>query len=160
MEMASHRIEVLLNFGGLPKSVSAAVGTVDHDWPVGRLRRPHRAFRRRRDRHALDDPDVAAGAATSPRSTANRGRILIDPLELTADHLLLELPEGTGRIAVEPLQEKLFDLPMVEDFAAAVESGDEPVCDAESGYWVQAVADAARAASVSGTETAVEPPGL
>ena len=159
MEMASHRIEVLLNFGGRPESVSAAVGAVDHDWPVD-------------DTDALivrfEEGGIGMHSTilTSPprrdfaQIDGDRGRILIDPLELTADHLLLELPEGTERIAVEPLQEKLFDLPMVEDFAAAAESGDEPVCDAESGYWVQAVADAARAASASGTETAVEPPGL
>ncbi len=159
MEMASHRIEVLLNFGGRPRSVSAAVGTVDHDWPVD-------------DTDALivrfEDGGIGMHSTilTSPprhdfaQIDGDRGRILIDPLELNADHLLLELPEGTERIAVEPLQEKLFDLPMVEDFAAAAESGEKPVCDAESGYWVQAVADAARAASASGTEVAVEPPGL
>ena len=87
------------------------------------------------------------------------GRILIDPLELTADHLILELPNGTERIEVEPLQEKLFDLPMIEDFVVAAERGEKPVCDAESGYWVQAVSDAARASSSSGVAVAVEPLG-
>ena len=160
MEMASHRIEVLLNFGGRPRSVSAAVGTLDHDWPVD-------------DTDALivrfEEGGIGMHSTilTSPprrdfaQIDGDRGRILIDPLELTADHLLLELPEGDrAGSRWSPLQEKLFDLPMVEDFAAAAESGEKPVCDAESGYWVQAVSDAARAASASGTETAVESPGL
>ena len=48
---------------------------------------------------------------------------------------------------------------MIEDFAAAAERGEKPVCDAESGFWVQAVADAARASSSSGVAVAVEPLG-
>ena len=48
---------------------------------------------------------------------------------------------------------------MIEDFAAAAQRGEKPVCDAESGYWVQAVSDAARASSSSGAVVAVEPLG-
>ena len=158
MEMASHRIEVLLNFGGRPQSVSAVIDAVDHDWPVD-------------DTDALIVRFEGGGIGmhstilTSPprhdfaQIDGDSGRILIDPLELTADHLILELPDGTERIEVEPLQEKLFDLPMIEDFVDAAERGEKPVCDAESGYWVQAVSDAARASSSSGVAVAVEPLG-
>ena len=121
MEMASHRIEVLLNFGGRPQSVSAVVDAVDHDWPVD-------------DTDALIVRFEGGGIGmhstilTSPprrdfaQIDGDGGRILIDPLELTADHLILELPDGTERIEVEPLQEKLFDLPMIEDFATPLRS--------------------------------------
>ena len=34
MEMAVHRLEVLLNFAAAPVEVSAFVETVEHDWPV------------------------------------------------------------------------------------------------------------------------------
>ena len=34
MEMAVHRLEVLLNFAAEPLEVNALVETVHHDWPV------------------------------------------------------------------------------------------------------------------------------
>lgn len=156
MEMASHRIEVLLNFGGIPTSVSAIVDTLDHTWSVD-------------DTDALIVRFEGGGVGmhstilTSPprhdfvQIDGDAGRIRIDPLELTADHLFLDLPEGTERIPVEPLDGLLFDTPMIEDFVSAALSGREPICNGGSGYWVQAVADAARVSSDRGVIADVVP---
>ena len=71
------------------------------------------------------------------------GRIFIDPLEFHVDHLRLETSDGREDIAVTPLESPYFDLPMIDDFAAAVQEDREPVCDAVTGYWTQATVDAA-----------------
>jgi predicted dehydrogenase len=156
MEMAVHRIEVLLNFGGRPAAVSALVETVRHDWPV-------------------DDSDallirfadgklgIHSTILTSPprRDQAwidgARGRIVIDPLEFHADRIHLEAPEGNEEIRVEPLPNPYFDLPMIDDFAAAVREGRQPRCDAATGYWVQAVVDAAFRSALAKQTVAVAP---
>ena len=66
MEMASHRIEVLLNFGGRPQSVSAVVDTVDHDWPVDDTDALIVRFEGGGIGHALDDPDLATASRLCP----------------------------------------------------------------------------------------------
>eukprot|EP01043_Picozoa_sp_COSAG02_P056159 COSAG02_NODE_6617_length_3455_cov_16.752384_3_plen_123_part_00 len=76
------------------------------------------------------------------------GRIMIDSLEFGGDHIALETPdEGVTNISVAPLEDGLFDLPMIEDFALATLSegagGNAPICSAQSGLAVQATIDAA-----------------
>ena len=142
MEMAVHRLEVLLNFAGAPTAVSALVETVHHDWPVDDT-----------DAILLKFADGKIGIhstilTSKPRHDfaqidGTEGRILIDPLEFPSDHIRLETPDGFEAISVTPLADPYFDLPMVDDFIAAVEEDREPVCDGVTGYWVQAVADAA-----------------
>ena len=156
MEMAVHRLEVLLNFAGRPTQVSALVETVHHDWPVD-------------DSDALvlrfDDGKIGVHSTilTSPprRDAAQidgtEGRIMIDSLEFSGDSLKLERPDGLEEIAVEPLKAPYFDLPMIDDFCAAVEEDREPVCDAVTGYWTQAVADAAFASAREKRLVDVEP---
>lgn len=155
MEMAVHRIEVLLNFGGRPTEVSALVETVRHDWSV-------------------DDSDallikfadghigVHSTILTSPprRDQAivdgTEGRIIIDPLEFDADRILLELPDGIEEIPVAPLERPYFDLPMIDDFVDATREGRPPVCDGSAGYWTQATADAAFFSALEKKTMAVE----
>lgn len=142
MEMAVHRLEVLLNFAGRPTQVSALVETVHHDWPVDDS-----------DALILRFADGKIGIHSTiltspPRRDAaqidgTEGRIMIDSLEFSGDSIKLERPDGLEEIAVEPLQAPYFDLPMIDDFCDAVEKDREPVCDAVAGYWTQAVADAA-----------------
>lgn len=156
MEMAVHRLEVLLNFGGRPAAVSALVETVRHDWPV-------------------DDSDAIlvrftdgligmhSTILTSPprRDQAivdgTLGRIIIDPLEFHTDRLVLETPQGTEEIRVTPLESPYFDLPMLEDFVCAARQGSQPVCDGITGYWVQATVDAAFRAARERRTVDVEP---
>lgn len=76
------------------------------------------------------------------------GRIMIDSLEFGGNDIALETPhEGVTTISVTPLENGLFDLPMIDDFARAtlVEGGggSPPICSAESGLAVQATIDAA-----------------
>ena len=142
MEMAVHRLEVLLNFTGPPTAVSALVETVHHDWPVDDS-----------DAILLKFPDGKIGLhstilTSKPRHDfaqidGTEGRISIDPLEFHVDHIRLETSEGCEDIAVTPLESPYFDLPMIDDFAAAVQEDREPVCDAVTGYWTQATVDAA-----------------
>jgi predicted dehydrogenase len=77
-------------------------------------------------------------------------------LEYGADHLELETVEGVERVAVTPLQAPYFDQPMIEDLVEAVAQDRQPICDGAMGYRVQAVCDAARASSASGSQVDVE----
>ena len=142
MDMAVHRLEVLLNFSGRPVEVQAMVDTVHHDWPVD-------------DTCALlircDDGMIAVHSTigTSPprhdfaQIDGTKGRILVDPLEFGTEFIDLEVPEGSIRVTVDPLADPYYDLPMIDDFVKAVRQDREPVCDGPSGYWTQAVVDAA-----------------
>ncbi|MFH1567687.1 MAG: Gfo/Idh/MocA family oxidoreductase [Gemmatimonadota bacterium] len=142
MEMAVHRIEVLLNFAGRPTSVSALVETVSHDWPVDDSVALLLQF-------ADGKIGVHSTILTSPprhdfaQVDGTEGRLILDPLEFHADRVLVESGSGSEAIPVTALESPYFDLPMIEDFVDAVQEGREPACDAVSGYWVQAVADAA-----------------
>ena len=156
MEMAVHRIEVMLNFGGQPAEVSALVETVHHDWPVddsdallvkfadGKIGMHSTILtsKPRRDMAQIDGTD---------------GRILIDSLEFSSDQIRLETSDGVEDIAVVPLKQPHFDLPMIDDFVAAVSDNRQPVCDAETGYWVQAVCDAAFRSALEKKTLEVEP---
>ena len=142
MEMAVHRIEVLLNLGGQPTEVSALVETVDNDWPVDDSDALLLRF-------AEGHIGMHSTILTSPprRDQAivdgNAGRIIIDPLEFDADTITLENADGIEEIPVTPLERPYFDLPMIDDFVDAVRHDRQPVCDGLAGYWTQAVADAA-----------------
>ncbi len=155
MEMAVHRLDVLLHFSGPPRRVAALMETVRHDWPVD-------------DSDAIllhyDDGKIGVHSTilTSPprRDSAQvdgtEGRIIIDSLEFGSADLRLETPRGIEEITVEPLVAPYFDQPMIEDFAAAAQEGRQPVCHALAGYWTQAVADAARRAAQEGRTVDVE----
>ena len=150
MEMAVHRLEVLLNLADAePVAVSAMIDTVHHDCDVddtdailirfanGRIG-VHSTIltsRPRRDFAQVDGSD---------------GRIIIQSLEFGSDHIELETDGGVERIAVEPLVAPYFDQPMIEDLVDAVSTGRQPICDGHTGYRVQAVCDAARSSSTSG----------
>jgi len=157
MEMAVHRLEVLLNLAAAePVVVSAMIDTVHHDWEVddtdallirfadGRIgiHSTIMTSKPRRDFAQIDGAD---------------GRVIIQRLEYGADYLELETTEGVERIAVTPLQSPYFDQPMIEDFVDAVAQDRQPICDGAMGYRVQAVCDAARASSASGSQVEVEP---
>ena len=156
MEMAVHRIEVMLNFGGQPAEVSALVETVHHDWPVD-------------DSDALlvkfADGKIGMHSTiltSKPRRDmaqidGTEGRILIDSLEFSSDQIRLETSDGVEDIAVAPLEQPYFDLPMIDDFVVAISDNRQPVCDAETGYWVQAVCDAAFHSAREKKTLAVEP---
>jgi predicted dehydrogenase len=155
MEMAVHRLEVLLNFAAEPLEVNALVETVHHDWPVDDT-----------DAILLKFADGTIGVhstvlCSNPRRDmahidGTEGRIMIDALEFGADSLRLETAKGIEEVAVEPLDSPYFDLPMIDDFVAAVREGREPVCDAATGFKVQAVADAAFASARERRTVAVE----
>ena len=146
MEMAVHRLEVLLNFTAAPVEVSALVETVHHDWPVDDT-----------DAILLKFVDGTIGVhstllCSKPRRDiahidGTEGRIMIDSLEFSADGLKVETAQGVEEIPVEPLQAPYFDRPMLEDFAAAARSGRAPICDGLTGFKVQAVVDAAFASA-------------
>ena len=156
MEMAVHRLEVLLNLADAePVAVSAMIDTVHHDWEVddtdailirfadGRIgvHSTIMTSKPRRDFAQVDGAD---------------GRILIQSLEFGSDHIELETDAGVERVAVTPLEEPFFDQPMIEDLAESAGSARQPVCDGHMGFRVQAVCDAARASSASGQQVDVE----
>jgi predicted dehydrogenase len=155
MDMAVHRIEVLLNFAAQPTEVSAMVETVDHDWQVddscGLLIR-------------FEDGTfgVHSTVLTSPprHDTAQidgtEGRILMDPLEFGTDHIVLEKPGKTERVPVASLEAPYFDQPMIEDFVRAVDEDREPACDGMAGFVTQAVVDAAYRSAIERREVSVE----
>ena len=156
MEMAVHRLEVLLHFAGQPVEVAALVETVEHDWPVDDS-----------DALLLRFADGKIGLhstiLTSPprRDSAQidgtQGRIIIDALEFGSPSIRFENAEGSEEIAVEPLQAPYFDQPMIEDFCAAIQQEREPVCDGITGYWTQSVVDAAFCAAREKRLVAVKP---
>ena len=156
MEMAVHRLEVLLNFTDRPRAVMAMIDTIAQDWPVD-------------DTNALlirfADGMIGMHSTilTSPprRDVAQidglEGRIVIDSLEAHSDRLRIERPDGDEEeVTVTPLVGNLFDQPMIEDWLEAGRSGTQPVCDGETGYWVQAVVDAARESANTGALVEVE----
>ncbi len=142
MDMACHRLEVLLHLGGPALEVSAMVETLAHPWPV-------------------DDTGTVllrlAGGALGVHSTTltspprydfaqvdgTAGKILLDPLEHWADHVRLIREEGEERMPVTPLSAEHQDLPMIEDFVRAVRAEREPVCGAAAGLHTQEVIAAA-----------------
>ena len=157
MEMAVHRIEVLLNLADKqPVEVSALVDTVYHkDWQVDDS-----------DALLLRFADGTIGVHSTIMTSKPRrdfaqvdgaeGRIVIDGLEFGGTAIELETEAGRTQVSITPLEAPYFDQPMLEDFAAAARAGREPVCHGGMGYRVQAVADAAREASASRTWVAVE----
>ena len=156
MDMAVHRLEVLLNFAGHPVDVQAMVETVHHDWPVD-------------DSCAIllrfEDGKIGVHSTigTSPprrdfaQIDGTAGRILIDPLEFGVDHIDFEKSNGIEQIPVNPLENPYFDLPMIEDFVQSIAEDREPLCDGVSGYWTQAVVDASYLSAEKGQRVTVEP---
>lgn len=157
MEMAVHRIEVLLNLADTePVEVCALVDTVHFkDWKVDDS-----------DALLMRFADGTIGVhstilTSKPRRDTAQvdgtdGRIVIDGLEFGGESIEVETEAGRQQVAVTPLQAPYFDQPMLEDLAAAARAGREPVCDGVTGYRVQAVADAAFESSASGQRVAVE----
>ena len=157
MEMAVHRIEVLLNLADTePIEVCGLVETVHFkDWEVDDS-----------DALLLRFADGTIGVhstilTSKPRRDTAQvdgtdGRIVIDGLEYGGDSIEVETEAGREKVAVTPLQAPYFDQPMLEDLAAAAKAGREPVCDGVTGFRVQAVVDAARESSDSGRRVAVE----
>lgn len=156
MEMAVHRLEVLLNLADTePVEVSGILDTVDKDWKVDDS-----------DALVLRFADGTIGVHSTIMTTKPRrdfaqidgvdGRIIIDGLEFGGESIELETEAGRKQIPVTPLQPGVFDLPMLEDLAAAAREDREPVCDGISGYRVQAVCDAVRESSETGRRVKVE----
>ncbi len=155
MEMAVHRLEVLLNFAAAPVEVSALVETVNHEWPVDDT-----------DAILLKFADGAVGVhstvlCSNPRRDmahidGTQGRIMIDALEFGSQSLRVETGDGIEEVAVEPLENPFFDRPMIDDFVQAVREDREPVCDGGTGFTVQAVVDAAFASAREKKALAVE----
>ena len=156
MEMAVHRLEVLLNFADTePATVSALVETVEQDWPVDDTNVVMIQFmngivgvhstllcsRPRRDMVQVDGTE---------------GRIMIDALEFGQSSISLEDERGIEKIYVDPLNAPYFDLPMIDDFATASNKAKRPVCDGFTGYRVQAVVDAAFESHETGKRISVE----
>eukprot|EP01051_Picozoa_sp_SAG22_P001210 SAG22_NODE_45_length_24718_cov_12.462448_13_plen_365_part_00 len=157
LEMAVHRIEVLLNFAGAtarPQVVTALVEQVLE----------------REDGAKIDDTDclllkfddgkvgVHSTIMTSPprrdavQVDGTHGRIIIESLESGASELKIERAEGgVETIAVAPLRPSLYDLPMLDDLVLSIAVGRPPVCDGISGYYVSAVVDAAFESARTGT---------
>ena len=125
MEMASHRIEVMLNFMDLvPRDVTAMVETNHPDHMAAGWQEK-----------GVDDSDAILvrfdggklGIHTTMLTTPPRrdmayiegttGRIMIDSLESGNGNISLETSKGGRKeIQVEPLPAKLFDMPMIDDF--------------------------------------------
>ena len=155
MEMAVHRLEVLLNLAAAPVEVSALVETVEHPWPVDDT-----------DAILLKFADGTVGVhstvlCSNPRRDmahidGTQGRIMIDSLEFGSDNLRLETADGIEEIAVVPLENPYFDRPMIDDFVRAVREDREPVCDGITGFTVQAVVDAAFASAKEKRTLSVE----
>ena len=156
MEMAVHRLEVLINLADAePMTVSALVETVEHDWPV-------------------DDTDVVVLQFTNgivglhstllcsrPRRDmvqvdGTEGRIMIDALEFGQSTIKFEDESGVEQVYVDPLTAPYFDLPMIDDFVMSADAGKKPICDGITGYRVQAVVDAAFESHKTGKRISVE----
>lgn len=156
MEMAVHRLEVLINLADAePTTVSALVKTIEHDWPV-------------------DDADVVilqfANGIVGLHSTllcsrprrdmvqidGTEGRIMIDALEFGKSTINLEDEKGIEEVYVDPLKAPYFDLPMIDDFVKSASDGKTPTCDAITGFRVQAVVDAAFESNETGGWISVE----
>ncbi|HTE19255.1 MAG TPA: Gfo/Idh/MocA family oxidoreductase [Armatimonadota bacterium] len=142
MDMACHRLEVMLNVGGPATEVTAIVETLERDWQVddtGCLLL----------RFASGALGIHSTTLTSPprhdtlQVEGTRGKLILDPLEHWADCVRLVTPEGEQRIPVEPVTAEFQDLAMIEDFVTAVREEREPVCNAAAGLHTQEVITAA-----------------
>jgi predicted dehydrogenase len=142
MDMACHRLEVMLNLGGPVTAVTAMIETLAHPWPVddtGCLLL----------RFAQGALGVHSTTLTSPPRSdfvevdGTGGKLLLDPMEHWADHVRLIRPSGEERIPVRPVAAELQDLAMIEDLVIAVREGREPVCNAGAGIHTQEVIAAA-----------------
>lgn len=142
MDMACHRLEVMLNLGGAVTEVMAMVETLAHPWPVDDTG----CLLLRFEGGILG---VHSTTLTSPprydfvEVDGTTGKLLLDPMEHWADHLRLITPAGEERIPVTPVSGEFQDLAMIEDFVRAVRDGREPVCGAPAGLHTQAVIAAA-----------------
>ena len=142
MDMACHRLEVSLNLGGRVTEVSAMVEAVEHDWPV----EDSAVLLLRFESGALG---VHSTVWTSPprhdyvEVDGTQGKLILDPMECWADEVLIRRPEGDEIVKVSPLTGSTGDLPMLEDFVAAVRAGREPICGGWAGLHTQEVIAAA-----------------
>ena len=163
LEMAVHRIEVLLNFAApaKPTLVTALVEQVLE----------------RKDGASIDDTDalllrfdnglvgVHSTIMTSPprrdavQIDGTEGRIIIESLESGSSEIKLESADSgkVETISVTPLGARVFDLPMVDDFVKSIAEGGyrQPICDGVSGYYVSAVVDAAFQSARTGSHQPV-----
>lgn len=142
MDMACHRLEVLLNLGGPVTEVMAMIGTVEQPWPVddtGCL--------------VLHFASGALGVHSTTLSSPPRydlveidgtlGKLILDPMEHWGDHVRWITPAGEKRLPVEPVSGPHQDLAMIEDFVAAVREHREPRCSAAAGLATQEMIAAA-----------------
>jgi predicted dehydrogenase len=149
MDMACHRLEVMLNLGGDVEGVSAMIDTVHHPWPVEDTACLLLRF-------ADGALGVHSTTLTSPprydfvEVDGTHGKLLLDPMEYWADHLRLISPEGERRIEVTPVEAAYQDLAMIEDFVAAVREEREPVCSGAVGVRVQEVIEQAYRSAATG----------
>lgn len=156
MDMACHRLEVMLNLGGWVTEVMAMVDTVAHPWPVDDTG----CLLLRFESGALG---VHSTTLTSPprydfvEVDGTAGKLILDPMEHWADSVRWIKPEGEERISVEPVSAAFQDLAMVEDFVHAVREGREPVCGAEPAIRTQEVIAAAYQSSRERRSVAVKP---
>lgn len=160
LEMAVHRIEVLLNFApSRPTTVTALVEKILD----------------RGDGADIDDTNalllkfedgtigVHSTIMTSPprrdsvQVDGTAGRIIIESLESGSAEIKIERAEGGVEVVeVTPLENSLFDLPMIDDFVASIHEQRQPVCDGLSGFYVSACVDAAFSSASGGVHKDVE----
>ena len=163
LEMAVHRIEVLLNFAApaKPTLVTALVEQVLE----------------RKDGASIDDTDalllrfdngivgIHSTIMTSPprrdavQIDGTEGRIIIESLESGSSEIKLERADAdkVETISVTPLGARVFDLPMIDDFVKSIAEGGhrQPICDGASGYYVSAVVDSAFQSARTGSHQPV-----
>lgn len=142
MDMACHRLEVMLNLGGRATEVMAMVETLAHSWPVddtGCLLL----------RFAGGALGVHSTTLTSPprydfvEVDGTGGKLILDPMEHWADTVRWIRPDGEETVRVAPVSAAFQDLAMIEDFVRAVREEREPVCGAEPALHTQEVIAAA-----------------
>ena len=133
LEMAVHRIEVLLNLAS-PARPTVVSALVEQVLP-------------REDGATIDDTDalllrfdsgivgVHSTIMTSPprrdavQIDGTKGRVIIESLESGSTEIKLETEAGgVETIALTPLEGNLFDQPMIDDFIASIAEGREPIC--------------------------------
>jgi len=146
LDMACHRLEVMLNLGGEVTEVAAMVDTIAQPWAVDDTGCLVLRF-------ASGALGVHSTTLTSPprydfvQVDGTEGKLLLDPMEHWADHLRLIRNSGEERIPVQPVTAAFQDLAMLEDFVAAVRAHRDPICGAEAGLRTQELIDAAFRAS-------------
>jgi predicted dehydrogenase len=142
MDMACHRLEVLLNLGGPVTEVMAMIDTVAQPWPVDDTG----CLLLRFESGALG---VHSTTLNSPprydlvEVDGTAGKLVLDPLEHWADSIRWIRPSGEERVPVQPVSSEHQDLAMIEDFVAAVREGRDPVCGGEAGLRTQELIAAA-----------------